>query len=60
MLYAKLVIFSMSTMANWSLFKDDAFSNPILYHNIIGSLQHLSFTRSNIAFVDNKVHQYMS
>jgi histone deacetylase 1/2 len=59
MLHAKPVNSSMSPTANLSLFKSDPFSDPILYRSTVGSLQYLSFTRPDLAFIVSKVCQFM-
>ena len=38
----------------------EPFSNPSLYRTIVGSLQYLAYTRSDIAFVVNKLSQFLS
>lgn len=38
----------------------ESFVNPSLYRTIIGSLQYLTYTKSNIAFGVNKQSQFMS
>lgn len=38
----------------------DSFENPSLYHTIIGSLQFLTYTRSDISFAVNKLSQFLS
>ena len=35
------------------------FSNPTRFHQIVGALQYLTFTRSNIYFAINRVYQFM-
>jgi len=34
----------------------DSFSNPSLYHIVIGSLQYLTYTRPDIAFIVNRLN----
>ncbi|GJX93416.1 retrovirus-related pol polyprotein from transposon TNT 1-94 [Tanacetum coccineum] len=44
-----------------SLYLDDntAFSNPVKYQQVVGSLQYVTLSRPDIAFTVNKVCQYM-
>ena len=37
----------------------DSFSNPTRFCQIVGALQYLTFTRSDICFVVNRVYQFM-
>lgn len=50
---------SMATGLQLSRHQGEPFENPTLYRSIVGSLQYLSFTRPDIAFVVNKVFQFM-
>jgi hypothetical protein len=56
---AKSCLTPMST--SQSLTKSDGipFADPHLYHNIVGGLQYLSFTRPDVAFAVHKVSKYM-
>lgn len=49
----------MATGLQLSRHQGEPFENPTLYRSIVGSLQYLSFTRPDIAFVVNKVRQFM-
>jgi len=40
--------------------KGEQFSDPTLYRNLIGSLQYLTHTRSDISFVVNSLSQFLS
>lgn len=44
---------SMATGLQLSRHQGEPFENPTLYRSIVGSLQYLSFTRPDIAFVVN-------
>ncbi|KAK4274662.1 hypothetical protein QN277_017853 [Acacia crassicarpa] len=46
---------------NVPLFAKDSppFSDPRLYRSIVGSLQYLCYTRSDIAFAVNKLSQFL-
>nr|GEW28183.1 retrovirus-related Pol polyprotein from transposon TNT 1-94 [Tanacetum cinerariifolium] len=52
---------SSPTVTSSSLSLDDnsAFSNPVKYRQVVGSLQYVTLSRPDIAFAVNKVCQYM-
>ncbi|GKA77945.1 putative RNA-directed DNA polymerase [Tanacetum coccineum] len=52
-----LVSSPMVTSSSLSL--DDAFSNPVKYRQVVGSLQYVTLSRPDIAFAVNKVCQFM-
>ncbi|KAA8521614.1 hypothetical protein F0562_012287 [Nyssa sinensis] len=56
---AKPVKTPMATTEKLSLHTRTKFEGPSLYRSIIGSLQYLSFTKSDLAFIVSKVCQYM-
>ncbi|GJX48354.1 putative RNA-directed DNA polymerase [Tanacetum coccineum] len=49
----------MVTSSSLSLDDSTAFSNPVKYRQVVGSLQYVTLSRPGIAFVVNKVCQYM-
>nr|GEY43382.1 hypothetical protein [Tanacetum cinerariifolium] len=49
----------MVTSSSLSLDDSTAFSNPVKYRQVVGSLQYLTLSRFGIAFAVNKVSQYM-
>ncbi|GKA61861.1 putative RNA-directed DNA polymerase [Tanacetum coccineum] len=49
----------MVTSSSLSLDDSTAFSNPVKYRQVVDSLQYVTLSRSDIAFVVNKVCQYM-
>ncbi|GJY76722.1 retrovirus-related pol polyprotein from transposon TNT 1-94 [Tanacetum coccineum] len=49
----------MVTSSSLSLDDSTAFFNPVKYRQVVGSLQYVTLSRSDIAFVVNKVCQYM-
>ncbi|GJZ83974.1 putative RNA-directed DNA polymerase [Tanacetum coccineum] len=49
----------MVTSSSLSFDDSTAFSNPVKYRQIVGSLQYVTLSRPNIAFAVNKVCQYM-
>nr|GEU91547.1 hypothetical protein [Tanacetum cinerariifolium] len=53
------ISFPMVTSSSLSLDDSTAFSNPVKYRQIVGSLQYVTLSRPDIAFVVNKVCQYM-
>jgi hypothetical protein len=55
----KLVSTPMSSSTNLNKFEGSTITNPTLYRSTVGSLQYLSLTRPDIAFVVNKVSQFM-
>jgi hypothetical protein len=59
MLGAKPINSLMSTFASLSAFTSVPFSDPSLYRSIVGSLQYLSLTQSDVSFAVNKVCQFM-
>jgi hypothetical protein len=56
---AKPVATPMSSSSILSKFDGSTITDPTLYRSTIGSLQYLSLTRPDIAFVVNKVSQFM-
>ena len=42
-----------------TIMSDPLFSNPTQFHQIMGALQHLTFTRPDICFAVNRVCQFM-
>lgn len=49
------------TTSAFSLTNDgEVFSNPSLYRTLIGSLQYLTYTRPDIAFVVNRLSQFLA
>ncbi|GJR39883.1 putative RNA-directed DNA polymerase [Tanacetum coccineum] len=53
--------FALKDLGPLNYFLDDstAFSNPMEYRQVVGSLQYVTLSRSDIAFVVNKVCQYI-
>ncbi|GKD26976.1 retrovirus-related pol polyprotein from transposon TNT 1-94, partial [Tanacetum coccineum] len=49
----------MVTLSSLSLDDGTAFSNPMKYQQVLGSLQYVTLSRPDIAFAVNKVCQYM-
>ncbi|GKB84552.1 putative RNA-directed DNA polymerase [Tanacetum coccineum] len=49
----------MVTSSSLSLDDNTAFSNPVKYRQVVGSLQYVTLSRPDIAFAVNKVCQYM-
>ncbi|GJZ05521.1 retrovirus-related pol polyprotein from transposon TNT 1-94 [Tanacetum coccineum] len=49
----------MVTSSSLSLDDNTAFSNPVKYPQVVGSLQYVTLSRPDIAFTVNKVCQYM-
>jgi hypothetical protein len=56
---AKPVSSPMSSSSALSAFTGDPMEDPSLYRSTIGSLQYLSLTRPDLAFVVNRVCQFM-
>lgn len=56
---AKLVSTPMSTSIKLTSFDGTSFEDSHLYRSVVGSLQYLVFTRSDISFGVNKVCQFM-
>nr|GEX48904.1 retrotransposon protein, putative, Ty1-copia subclass [Tanacetum cinerariifolium] len=54
-----LVSSPLVTSSSLSLDDNTAFSNPVKYRQVVGSLQYVTLSRPDIAFVVNKVCQYM-
>ena len=42
-----------------TILPDPLFSDATCFHQIVGALQYLTFTRPNICFAINKVYQFM-
>ena len=42
-----------------TIMSDPLFSNPTQFHQIMGALQYLTFTRPDICFAVNRVCQFM-
>nr|GEV59068.1 UDP-glycosyltransferase superfamily protein [Tanacetum cinerariifolium] len=53
------VSFPVVTLSSLSLDDSTAFSNPVKCRQVVGSLQHVTLSRPDIAFAVNKVCQYM-
>ncbi|GJY03854.1 retrovirus-related pol polyprotein from transposon TNT 1-94 [Tanacetum coccineum] len=53
------VSFLMVTSSSLSLDDSTAFSNPVKYRQVVGSLQYVTLSWPDIAFAVNKVCQYM-
>ncbi|GJS63973.1 retrovirus-related pol polyprotein from transposon TNT 1-94 [Tanacetum coccineum] len=49
----------MVTSSSLSVDDSTAFSNPVKYQQVVGSLQYVTLSRPDIAFAVNKVCQYM-
>ncbi|GJR45677.1 putative RNA-directed DNA polymerase [Tanacetum coccineum] len=49
----------MVTSSSLSLDDSTAFSNPVKYRQVVGSLQYVTISQPDIAFAVNKVSQYM-
>ncbi|GJV35108.1 putative RNA-directed DNA polymerase [Tanacetum coccineum] len=49
----------MVTLSSLSLDDSTAFSNPVKYQQVVGSLQYVTLSRPDIAFAVNKVCQYI-
>ncbi|GJW66223.1 putative RNA-directed DNA polymerase [Tanacetum coccineum] len=54
-----LVSSPMVTSSSLSLDDSTAFSNPVKYRQVVGSLQYVTLSRPDTAFAVNKVCQYM-
>ncbi|GJV24419.1 putative RNA-directed DNA polymerase [Tanacetum coccineum] len=54
-----LVSSPMVTSSSLSLDDSSAFSNPMKYQQVVGSLQYVTLSQPDIAFAVNKVCQYM-
>ncbi|GJX23305.1 putative RNA-directed DNA polymerase [Tanacetum coccineum] len=54
-----LVSSPMVTSSSLSLDDNNAFSNPVKYRQVVGSLQYVTLSRPDITFAVNKVCQYM-
>lgn len=48
----------MATTGSLTALDGALFEYPTLYRSVVGSLQYLSFTRSDLAFAVNRVYQY--
>lgn len=59
MVDAKPVNTPMAFSTNLSLFDGDPFSNTTLFRSTVGALQYLSIIKPDIAFIVNKLSQYM-
>jgi hypothetical protein len=59
MLLAKQISPPLSASTILSRFEGSTITNPTLYRSIVGSLQYLSLSRPDIAYVVNKVSQFM-
>ena len=55
----ELVPTPMSAALKLHVVSGPAFSNPTLYRSTIGALQYLTYIRSDIVFVVNKLGQYL-
>ena len=56
---AKPIPTPMSATLKLHAASDLAFSDPTLYRSTIGVLQYLTYTRPDMAFVENKLSQYL-
>jgi hypothetical protein len=56
---AKPVTSPMTSSKSLSRFDSEAFANPSLYRNFVGSLQYFSLIRLNVPFAVNKVCQFL-
>ncbi|KAF9683326.1 hypothetical protein SADUNF_Sadunf04G0001900 [Salix dunnii] len=56
---AKAVLTPIPTSAALSITSGSTLSDPTEYRRVVGSLQYLLITRSDIAFAVNKLSQYM-
>lgn len=59
MSHAKPITSRMAANTSLSQFLGSTFSDVTLYPSIVGALQYLFLTRTNIAFAVNKVSQFM-
>lgn len=59
MLFANGVTSPMAASTCLSLSDTPSFSDPTFYRSVVGSLQYLSLTRPDLAFVVNKISQFM-
>ena len=59
MTYAKVVLTPIPTSPALSLTSGSTLSDPTEYRRVVGSLQYLLVTKPDIAFVVNKLSQYM-
>jgi hypothetical protein len=59
MIEAKLVSTPMTSSTNLSAYEGEPFSDHTLFCSTVGALQYLSITRPDIAFVVNKLSQFM-
>ena len=59
MIEAKPISFPMSSSSFLSAFSGDRMDDPFMYWSTIGSLQYLSLTHPDLAFIVNQVCQFM-
>ena len=59
MIDAKLVRSPMATSTVLSTLEGEPLANPTPYRSVVGALQYLAITRPDIAFVVNKLSQFM-
>ena len=59
MLEAKPVNTPMAASTSLSAFDGTSYEDPTLFRSTVGGLQYLAITRPNIAFVVNKLSQFM-